>query len=377
MTTSRQAPPNRLERRRLAALILSLAVLLAPVHGASRETTSSERTQPMSLPIVRKTALPPLPDAHGFAGPFAGISEGALIVAGGANFPGKKPWDGGKKVWHDTVFVLADGATSWTMAGRLPRPIAYGVSITLPDGVLCIGGEDAQQTCAEVFLMRRQGAGVVFSDLPALPAPCANACGVLLDGVVYVLGGTSRPGATAAGSNVYALDLGNRQVGWRTLQTWPGRPRMLATAAAVAGGVLLCSGVDLAAGTDGKPVRTYLSDAYRYESHRGWTRIADLPRPAVAAPSPAPVIGSCTLCIIGGDDGKLAGRPPGPDHPGFIRTALWHHTATNTWTEQPYDFPSPVTLPAVPKDNSWILPSGEVRPGIRTPQVTCIQFTKE
>src|ERR1019366_969557 len=50
--------------------------------------------------------LPSLPDKEGFAGSFAGVSNGAMIVAGGANFPDKKPWDGGKKLWYDTVFVL-------------------------------------------------------------------------------------------------------------------------------------------------------------------------------------------------------------------------------------------------------------------------------
>src|ERR1043166_8747887 len=34
--------------------------------------------------------LPPIPDAEGFAGAFAGVSGGALIVAGGANIAGDK-----------------------------------------------------------------------------------------------------------------------------------------------------------------------------------------------------------------------------------------------------------------------------------------------
>ena len=37
-----------------------------------------------------------LPDPEGFAGPYAGVSGGALIVAGGSNFPGgKRPWGAG------------------------------------------------------------------------------------------------------------------------------------------------------------------------------------------------------------------------------------------------------------------------------------------
>ncbi len=33
--------------------------------------------------------LSPLPDKEGFAAPFAGVSHGSLVVAGGANFPGR------------------------------------------------------------------------------------------------------------------------------------------------------------------------------------------------------------------------------------------------------------------------------------------------
>ena len=33
----------------------------------------------------------------GFAGPINGVTHNVLIVAGGANFPDKMPWEGGKK----------------------------------------------------------------------------------------------------------------------------------------------------------------------------------------------------------------------------------------------------------------------------------------
>ena len=67
--------------------------------------------------------LPPLPDREGFAGPFAGVSDGALLVVGGANFPDKKPWEGGTKNWYDTIFVLDRPDGQWKTAGRLPRSL--------------------------------------------------------------------------------------------------------------------------------------------------------------------------------------------------------------------------------------------------------------
>src|SRR4051812_40526979 len=74
--------------------------------------------------------LPSLPDVEGFAGSFAGVSNGALLVAGGGNFPGKKPWEGGAKVWYDTVYVLENPSAKWKVAGNLPPPLGYGVSVT-------------------------------------------------------------------------------------------------------------------------------------------------------------------------------------------------------------------------------------------------------
>src|SRR6185436_4067728 len=81
--------------------------------------------------------LPSLPDAEGFAGSFAGVSNGALLVAGGANFPDRKPWEGGAKVWYHTVYVLEHPNAKWKIAGQLPRALGYGVSVTYNNGVIC------------------------------------------------------------------------------------------------------------------------------------------------------------------------------------------------------------------------------------------------
>src|SRR6188474_1845861 len=67
--------------------------------------------------------ITPLPDPRGYAGMFAGVAGGKLIVAGGANFPDTMPWEGGKKVWYDTVFVLDRSDGQWRIAGKLPRPL--------------------------------------------------------------------------------------------------------------------------------------------------------------------------------------------------------------------------------------------------------------
>jgi len=47
------------------------------------------------------TQRPAYPLAPGMAGIIAGAHGGVLIAAGGANFPDKMPWDGGKKIYYD------------------------------------------------------------------------------------------------------------------------------------------------------------------------------------------------------------------------------------------------------------------------------------
>src|SRR5437762_2435885 len=85
-------------------------------------------------------AFTPIPDREGFATPFAGVVHDRLIVAGGANFPGLRPWEGGVKVWYDKVFALDEPHGAWRVIGTLPRRLAYGASITVDEGIVCIGG---------------------------------------------------------------------------------------------------------------------------------------------------------------------------------------------------------------------------------------------
>ena len=101
--------------------------------------------------ILAWTDLPDLPAELGVAGPFAGLSLDVLMVGGGANFPNGAPWDGGAKVWHDDMYVLEKGGDAWRTGFGLLRPLAYGASVTTDDGLLCMGGCDADQCYSDVF----------------------------------------------------------------------------------------------------------------------------------------------------------------------------------------------------------------------------------
>jgi len=334
---------------------------------------------------------PALPDPVGWAGMAAGViedgKESRLIAAGGANFPGKPPWEGGIKEYSDSVWILGSDQTSWTrLAGKLPRPLAYAVSTSSNGEVFIAGGEsrlgpDSPLSCqTEAFTLSLRGANLVVKPLPSLPGPIAYACGTQVGNRLVVAGGIASPTATRALDSVWSLDRTKLEQGWQKIPSWPGPERMLAVCAAVEGDFFLMGGTRLEPDPSGKPMRRYLKDAYRLDAQGRWHRLADLPHPVVAAASPAPVSRDAQgkaqkIWILSGDQGNLTGTPP-RDHPGFAPSSLCFDLQTGRWLAGP-EIPAPrVTLPCAFWKNRWWLVSGESRPGVRSPQVWSLDPTQ-
>jgi N-acetylneuraminate epimerase len=315
-------------------------------------------------------ALPGLPDPEGFAGSFAGVSGGVLLAAGGANFPGRKPWEGGAKVWHDEVFALDRPDGAWRLAGRLPGPLGYGVFATHGGGVVCVGGSDAARHHRDAFRLVLRSGGLERRVLPPLPDPLANGCGALVGEMLYVGGGQTTPTGEAV-ATVHRLRLDREEARWERLPDLPGGGRILATAAAVGREFWVMGGAALEPGVAGAWTRRYLRDAWRWEPGRGWERLPDLPRPVVAAPSPAPVENGSPL-LIGGDDGSRLGVAP-ERHPGFDGRVLRFDRRRAAWVEAGAAPAPRVTVPCVRWGDWWVLPSGEARPGVRSPQVWALR----
>jgi N-acetylneuraminic acid mutarotase len=128
----------------------------------------------------------------------------------------------------------------------------------------------------------------------------------------------------------------------------------------------------LSSDANGRPVRRYLKDAYGFTPGRGWIRVADLPRAAVAAPSPAIELNG-KLLIISGDDGELVNFEPKSDHPGFPKSVLAYDPLADRWTRLGESPLSRATVPVVTWQDMTVIPSGEVRPGVRSPEVWTFQ----
>lgn len=329
--------------------------------------------------LLQWKSLPPIPDAVGFAGAYAGVSNGALIVAGGANFPENAgPWGDRPKTWYDDIYVLENESAGWKKMGKLPHPMGYGLSVTTPEGLFCVGGADATKHYNETFFIVWNGGKISELALPALPTPLAYASGAWLNGKVYVAGGTTTPGDTVAVRRFWEFDLQSKQ--WKELPPCPGDGRMLAVAGAQDGRFFLFSGVALSKDPKtGNIQRRYLKESWAYQpASRAWKRVSDMPHAVAAAPSPAYAAGQSHLLIVGGDDGANAHRVMElkDKHPGFRNEILAYHSITDSWApmgtfanDGPVGQGSAVTTPLVVWNGKLVIPNGEVRPGIRTPRI--------
>lgn len=350
--------------------------------------------------------LPKLPDEFGFGGPYVGTHNGALIVAGGANFPDGMPWEGGAKVWHDHVFVLENPDAQWQRIGRLPRRLAYGVSISLDQGLLLIGGEEDGSPIADVHRLqwdpeRKQ---IEFSELPSLPVPASYIAGGMIDSVVYVVASTRSEGAGRLDQKFFwALDLSqldakdaSDSAQWQQLEPWPGAPRHKAVAAVQSIGgqakeLFVFSGSNPRWKADGSiDLANFerFTDCYRYApKEKTWKQLADLPVlqdprsiegkeqfaderwPVIAGT--AMDVGQSHILVFSGATSRYITRPV-ETRPLFTNKVLAYHTITDTWAEVNEMPKGVVTTTATrwhEQQDMIVIPSGEIKPGVRTPEV--------
>ena len=319
--------------------------------------------------------LPELPGELGVAGPFAGVHRGALIIAGGANFP-KPVWER-EKAWHDRIDLLVrhDSRYVWRDGGRLPRPIAYGAAVSTPDGVVCMGGNDATQTFREVFLIRfdPDTDKVEIEDYPPLPGPCAFGAATIIDNVIYLVGGQSGQSLDTAMNNVWTLDLSKRKepasFRWQELPAMPGPSRALNLTVEQSDGKERSLYVISGRRQQGDEIQ-FLKDVWQYTPSDGrWRRRRDAPDCVMAGTA----IGDDRnrVWVLGGADGSLFHRADDlrDRHPGFPKRALTYHTVTDTWAAVGTIPQNHVTTIAVRWDDAIIIPSGEIRPRVRSPKI--------
>ena len=378
-------------RRHVIAGILS-ASFVHRSQASIQVNPSQSATPEMRLRIRR--SLPPLPDREGFAGMFAGVIDGKLIAAGGANFPRGYPWEGGRKVWYDDIFILnSPNAKNWERSDlRLPRPAGYGVSFSFEDRIYFAGGETGPSLFDPMFVplcldtvvsIGFENGRLGLRTEPKLPEPLKDTCGVMIGNQYFLFGGLKSPSATEASNRLYVTDMNHREAGWQRGPDLPAAGRFQSVAGTDGRNLFVFSGIVPSAGPDGTQIRSkpYLREAWRFSpdskpSQGLWKRLADMPREAAAAPSPAIRSPHGGLVLLSGATSEDHSKPQ-QGHDGWTSDALVHEPVADRWhiVRKPFETgQAVVTSPTVRWCGMDIAVSGEIAPGRRTPFLTTIDF---
>lgn len=371
-------------------------------HGQSRITWKSWAELP-ALPEGAQEGKQP--DHLGLAGTYSGVSNGILIVAGGANFPNKSPWKGGQKWYWDQIYlarVNKEGQPEWLdTRKKLSVPMAYGAVIQRGDEVLLIGGENSEGVVSDVTVLRwnSDAQDLERKSWSSLPEGFQAIGGGIAEGRILVHG-------VRGNRNVLLLYEGERKDSWKELEGCPGPPREYPVCQVQSNGRI--QGFYLFSGrtTDDSGNIHLLTDGYVYDPIQNeWRMIGpvspDGSEPICVMGASSISSGASHILVFGGDPGRDLLERVAVDgqwkqavnetekaqlkahldrlfeeHPGFSRQILSYHTITDSWVVLD-TFPSllPVTTQALRWENDFYITSGEIHPGVRTPVVWQGRFT--
>lgn len=335
----------------------------------------------------------------GYAGAINGINHDRLIVAGGANFPGKLPWEGGKKAYSNQIHILQRNNDSYVWDNingiTLPEPVAYCGCTSTQKGIVYAGGENGNGLLKTAYVLSLAKYQTVIHRLPDLPVAATNITLTHCGNMVYAAGGDQQNGSLDL---FCCIDIGAPHPRWQILHKLP---LALANAALVAQN-----------GPDGEYIyliggrtktSTGISDlhsvVYRYNIVRkSWTACANITNNGHVmnySAGPSIALGKRYILLLGGDDGIIfhqietllarinkttdsiereqliaAKNKLVTTHPGFNRRILIYDTMHNSWLaagELP--FTAQVTTNAVWWGNDIVISNGEIHPGVRTPAI--------
>lgn len=230
---------------------------------------------------------------YGVSAPYAGNAGNRPIVAGGCNFPTAAPLaSDAVKRYYQGIYAIDSANAGWQRIGTLPRPVAYGSSVTLPEGILLIGGTTYEGSLNEVWLLSADGR---VTPMPALPVTIDNAGAAVIGSMVYVAGGNQNG---TPSRRLWRLDISNLSKGWQKLSEMPGNPRTQLVMAASGGKLYAWGG--FAPAHSGKPA-TLNTDGLMYDpTSRHWT---SLPAPLDTEGSPVSLGGGAAVTL---PDGRIA-----------------------------------------------------------------------
>ncbi|TDE30625.1 MULTISPECIES: kelch repeat-containing protein [Flavobacterium] len=337
----------------------------------------------------------------GFAGAINGVTNDVLIVSGGANFQDKKPWEGGKKHYSKEIHVLqkCNNTYSWNkeVQSTLPEPIAYCGSTSTDLGVVYVGGENENGLSNKAFILKWNASKnkVETKSLPNFPVHITNIGLTHIGNVIYAIGGDE---ATKSSDLFLSLDLKSNTPEWKTL---PKLPIALANSVSVVQKDKNGTNIYVIGGRTKTP--SGISDLHnttfvfniKKQIWESRANLSDGENTTNFSAGAGVAVGNHSILIVGGDNGEtfhkietylsqiaLAYSPEekarlaaeknklNTNHDGFYKGILLYDTRTDSWsTIGELPFLAHVTTTAVLWNDEIVLSNGEVKPGIRTPNV--------
>ena len=351
-----------------SCIILLFLVVLICIAGHSANATPNQE-------VISWSELPELPNKFGLGGAFTGVSNGALIVAGGSNFPHGTKLMIQNRTWYDSIYILPNKREKkWLTGYKLNKPIALGASVTSDDSLILIGGSNTEGNQSEVVQLTWNASSQIINQvaLPPLPQALSLIGATEIDGVVYVVGGQFEREKMSLNKNFWSLDLKNLDSGWKSLVPWEGPARRSAIVVGqnIGNGkfVYIIGGEGSIQNENGETQSRHFSDGYRYSlRYENWEPIADAPHPVTGAPGIA--YGQSHILIFGGNTWKQKDVDSSKDHPSYSNDLLVYHTITDSWVVKGGLPLGVVSSEAVSWGDGIAITGGETEPGLMTPKV--------
>lgn len=335
------------------------------------------------------------PSALGVAGPVTGIVGNYLVIAGGANFPDSMPWEGGLKKYYNDISLFTGNGDSLlfvSSAVHLPENVAYSASVSTSKGILYAGGENEFGLSGKVYLLKwDSGTNRLQTEaLPDLPVAVTNASATAYNNLVFVAGGETKEGVSDL---FWSMDITNPANGWIAM---PSLPKQISHAVFVSINNKVVKKLVLAGGR--KKTRQGISELYNSvyafdPELKKWSELIPLPYPLSAGTGVA--YEESKILLFGGDRGTTFSKVEKyqslisksvnekereklirkknqilASHPGFSKQILSYDIVSGKFQKAgSLSFPAPVTTTAFWWGETVVIPSGEIKAGVRTPAI--------
>lgn len=372
--------------------ILYLTFLLTSIISPEL-SAQYQHVENISWAIAAKIpAAPQQTTAFGLAGAISGADHNVLLVAGGTNFPNEMPWEGGKKKYYDDVFLYRKTNRGLLLIPtkkdfKLPFNLAYSAVCSTLYGIVAAGGENENGLSKKVLILNWKAHELQVNFLPDLPSGLSNGALTVVGDIIYLAGGEVANGAT---DQFLSLNLTKQGEGWKKMINLPHSvSHTVLVHPENSREIFLIGGRKRNQGD----TSTLYKNVFAYNvDKQTWAIKESLPYPLSAASGLA---NEKDLLIFSGDQGETfhqaekliaeIDREKDPvkkenlnqqkiklqsNHPGFSKSVLKYDIKQNTWLSLKDLLPyGTVTTNAVLLDRQVIISGGEIKAGVRTPDI--------